>query len=157
AFKAFLLALIPAGQAFSGLGQIRTLYIARDHDDLGCLTSQGKWTTDEALCGNFYAYRLSKNAKGMSTFRLAGVDVGMCGITPAGIFKCGGVHDAEFGTWGYEGPVKQHDVLRYGQYGVVASDGNNPPALNEGPNEVHFYSGSEKGKYVWLVWKWLED
>ncbi|KAK4224243.1 hypothetical protein QBC38DRAFT_25008 [Podospora fimiseda] len=157
ALKALLFALIPAAQAFSGLGQIRTLYIGRDHDDLGCLTSQGKWTTDEALCGTFYAYRLSTNAKGMSTFRLAGVDVGICGIAPAGVFKCGGVKDVDFGTWGNEGPVKHRDVLRYGQYGVVASYGNNPPAPEEGPLQVHFYSGAEKGKYVWLVWKSLEE
>lgn len=60
-------------------------------------------------------------------------------------------------TWGLEGPVKQREVLRYGQYGVVASSGNNPPALSDGALDVHFYTGAEKGKYVWLVWKPLED
>ena len=60
-------------------------------------------------------------------------------------------------TWGPDGPVKQREVLRYGQYGVVASSGNNPPALTDGALDVHFYTGAEKGKYVWLVWKPLED
>ncbi|KAK3994282.1 hypothetical protein QBC44DRAFT_340977 [Cladorrhinum sp. PSN332] len=156
ALKALLFSLIPAAQAFSGLGQIRTVYIGRDRDDLGCLTSAGKWTTDEALCGVFYAYRLSSSAQGVSTFRLAGVDIGICGIAPAGVFNQNAdVYVAQ--TWGPNGPVKQKEVLRYGQYGVVASNGNNPPGFGEGPSDIHFYSGAEKGKYVWLVWKSLED
>ncbi|KAK4164108.1 hypothetical protein QBC43DRAFT_289341 [Cladorrhinum sp. PSN259] len=159
ALKSLLLALIPAAYAFDGLGHIRTLYIGRDHDDLGCLTAAGKWTTDEEQCGLFFGKTLSQSPKGgVSTFRLASLDTGMCGIAPVGVFKCGGdAKAAEFGTWGTNGPVKEHDVLRYGQYGVFAGNGNNPPSFAEGPADIHFYSGAEQGKYVWLVWKPLSD
>ena len=45
-------------------------------------------------------------------------------------------------------------MLRYAQYGVLATDAtDSPPSLKDGPLEIHFYSGSEKGKWVWLGWK----
>jgi hypothetical protein len=45
-------------------------------------------------------------------------------------------------------------VLRYAQYGVLATDApDSPPSLDEAPLPVHFYSGIEKGKWVWLGWK----
>jgi hypothetical protein len=83
---ATLLSTASAGQNrkdFTGLGQIRTLYIGRGHDDLGCLTSAGKWTTDESLCGTFAAAQISD-----VTFHLFAPKAGGCGIDVA-TFKCG--------------------------------------------------------------------
>ena len=87
-------------KAFSGLGQIRTVYIGRGHADLGCLTRSGQWTTNEAQCGTFTAEPLSEN-----TFSLYAPSHGMmaggvevCGVDVA-TFKCGGeVKGAIFGV-----------------------------------------------------------
>lgn len=73
---------VTAARDFSGLGQIRTLYITDDHEDLGCLTSQGRWTADESQCGTFVAVRDAHD------FKLAAVDGGKCGVDVA-TFKCG--------------------------------------------------------------------
>lgn len=78
---------------FTGLGQIRTLYIGRGHDDLGCLTSAGKWTANESLCGTFAAEQISD-----VTFHLFAPKVGGCGVDVA-TFKCGdGVKGGIFGV-----------------------------------------------------------
>lgn len=59
-------------------------------------------------------------------------------------------------TFGTHGPIPGREVLRYAQYGVLATDApDSPPALGEAPLPVHFYSGIEKGKWVWLGWKAL--
>ncbi len=82
----------PKAKDFAGLGQIRTLYIGRGHDDLGCLTSTGKWTADESQCGTFAAEQI-----GNSTFHLS-VPEGGCGVDVA-TFKCGAnVEGAIFGV-----------------------------------------------------------
>ena len=82
----------PKAADFAGLGQIRTLYIGRDHDDLGCLTGAGKWTADESECGTFAAEPI-----GNSTFHLS-VPEGGCGVDVA-TFKCGAdVEGAIFGV-----------------------------------------------------------
>lgn len=48
-------------------------------------------------------------------------------------------------------------MLRYGEYGVVATNAeDSPPSLKDEALDVHFYTGSEKGKWVWLAWKSLE-
>lgn len=61
-------------------------------------------------------------------------------------------------TWGDEGPIPGVGVLRYGQYGVFATNApDSPPSLGESPLDVHFYSGIEKGKWVWLGWKQLGE
>lgn len=79
---------------FTGLGQLRTLYIGDDHDDLGCVTSSGKWTTDESQCG-FFSVEPLPNGQ----FQLfAPQAAGGCGIDGA-TFKCGhGVKGATFGV-----------------------------------------------------------
>lgn len=57
-------------------------------------------------------------------------------------------------TFGTQGPIPGREVLRYAQYGVLATNApDSPPAKGDAPLEIHFYSGSEKGKYVWLGWK----
>jgi hypothetical protein len=85
-------AVDPKAKDFTGLGQIRTLYIERDHNDLGCLTSAGKWTVDEAQCGTFSTEQISD-----STFHLSAPE-GPCGIDVA-TFKCGSdVQAAIFGV-----------------------------------------------------------
>lgn len=82
----------PEAKDFSGLGQIRTLYIGRGHDDLGCLTSAGKWTVDESKCGTFAAEQISN-----STFHLFAPEGG-CGVDVA-TFRCGDdVKGAIFGV-----------------------------------------------------------
>lgn len=82
----------PKATDFAGLGQIRTLYIGRGHDDLGCLTGAGKWTADESECGTFAAEQI-----GNSTFHLS-VPEGGCGVDVA-TFKCGAnVEGAIFGV-----------------------------------------------------------
>lgn len=61
-------------------------------------------------------------------------------------------------TFGTAGPIPGREVLRYGQYGVMATDAeDSPPSLTEEALNIHFYSGSEKGKWVWLGWKPLGD
>ncbi|KAL2131974.1 hypothetical protein VTI74DRAFT_4375 [Chaetomium olivicolor] len=158
---------IPAD--FTGLGQIRTFYIGQTHDDLGCLTSAGQWTVDEKLCGVFKAKRPEEqiitlasigtgNATGVDSQQGAEVSVAECGIDVAK-FKCGGgVNGAVFGTWTTKGPIPGHEVLRYSQYGVFATDAeDSPPPLTGPALDIHFYSGIEKGKWVWLGWRSLEE
>ncbi len=85
-------ALDPKAKDFTGFGQIRTLYIERTHDDLGCLTSAGKWTVDEAQCGTFSVYQLSD-----STFHLLAPE-GACGIDVATLRCEAEVEPAIFGV-----------------------------------------------------------
>ena len=101
-----LTALLPAWAAptaaatkdFSGYGQLRALYINDDHEDLGCLTAVGKWTTDESQCGIFVAEQLSASSQALSNFNLSAPGIGGCGIDVA-TFKCGdGVKTQTFGV-----------------------------------------------------------
>ncbi|AEO69690.1 uncharacterized protein THITE_2053822 [Thermothielavioides terrestris NRRL 8126] len=147
----FTAAAADTPQDFTGLGEIRTLYIWPDHPDLGCLTSAGQWTTNETLCGSFTTQWTSN-----LTFYLSATATGSCGIDGA-TFRCG---DPDiFGTpGGTGGPIPGHDILRYGQYGIMAADADDaPPAPQDPPLDIHFYTGSEKGKYVFLGWKHLDD
>ncbi|KAK4194690.1 hypothetical protein QBC40DRAFT_311252 [Triangularia verruculosa] len=136
-------------QDFSGRGQIRALHVRENHQDLGCLTSAGKWTTIETLCGDFDAQRVGNN----NEFRLSSTGAGSCGIEGV-FFKCG-ISVGIFGTWGTEGPVRGREVIRYGAYGLMASDGNNPPEVRDVAVGIHFSTGKERGKAVWLGWKAL--
>ncbi|EGS17907.1 uncharacterized protein CTHT_0072670 [Thermochaetoides thermophila DSM 1495] len=152
--------------SFSGLGQLRTLSTDRvaGNPDIGCLTSAGAWTTDERKCGVFRAVRSDvhhitiESIPVLTSIEGSGTGVnlgGICGIE-VGVFKCGGgVKQAVFGTWGLEGPIPGREQLRYGQYGVVATDGISPPQAWEEPLQIHFYSGKEKGQWAWLGWKEL--
>jgi hypothetical protein len=147
-----LSALLPSTLAkdFTGFGQLRTLHIGSDHSDLGCVTSAGKWTTDESQCGVFSAEQLANGQ-----FQLfAPQEAGGCGIEVA-TFKCGReVKGGVFGTFGTAGPIPGREVLRYAQYGVLATNApDSPPSPKDAPLDMHFYSGSEKGKWVWLGWK----
>jgi hypothetical protein len=72
----------PSTKDFTGLGQLRALYFRDDHEDLGCLTNTGKWTVDEAQCGNFAAVQIKEGQ-----FHLVAAGVGGCGIERA-TFKC---------------------------------------------------------------------
>jgi hypothetical protein len=73
---------------FSGHGQLRALYINDDHQDLGCLTAVGKWTSDESQCGIFVATQLPAASQAVSNFQLSAPGIGNCGIDVA-TFKCG--------------------------------------------------------------------
>lgn len=77
---------------FTGLGQLRALYIRDDHEDLGCLTNTGKWTVNEAQCGNFAAVQIKEGQ-----FHLVAAGVGGCGVE-AGVFRC--ERDVKAGTFG---------------------------------------------------------
>ncbi|AEO69866.1 43c6182b-3385-4f49-8bb0-d6b8a1f08d67 [Thermothielavioides terrestris] len=135
---------------FLNPGQLRCLWTEQDHADLGCLTSLGEWTTNEAECGTFVG---SWNSN--TTFFLSSPDSGSCGLDGS-FFKCGrdGVKPFNFGTWGREGPVPGRDILRAGEYATFASDSANaPPASGDPPLDIHIYMGIEPGKWVFLGWK----
>ncbi|KAK4244544.1 hypothetical protein C7999DRAFT_17202 [Corynascus novoguineensis] len=51
------LTCVATGQSFTGNGQLRTLWDQGGHDDLGCLTEMGLWTSDNAFCGSFTGIR----------------------------------------------------------------------------------------------------
>ncbi|KAK3301724.1 uncharacterized protein B0T15DRAFT_321892 [Chaetomium strumarium] len=146
---------------WKGQGQVRTRYIQNPYPDLGCLTSAGQWTTNEALCGvfetswinNYTFYLSSVPSNGPS----ANSKAGACGID-VNNFRCGGgVREAVFGTFGNGGPIEGHPTLRYAQYGVMATNAqDSPPSVTQAPVAIHFYTGVEKGKWVWLAWKALD-
>jgi hypothetical protein len=73
---------------FTGLGQIRTVYIGSNHEDLGCLTATGQWTVDESQCGTFVTAPVAENSYN-NQFHLSSTKAGACGIDVA-TFKCGG-------------------------------------------------------------------
>jgi hypothetical protein len=78
---------------WKGQGQVRTRYINDPYPDLGCLTSSGQWTTNEALCGAFETSWLNNY-----TFYLNNKDDSACGIDVS-TFKCvGGVSQGIFGV-----------------------------------------------------------
>jgi hypothetical protein len=93
ALKTLLLVLATAlagtmAADFSGNGQLRTLGILPDPVDLGCLTNEGKWTTEEAKCGTFVAFLFDEVNFNLST------PTGACGMPWWGdgntyLFKCG--------------------------------------------------------------------
>ncbi|KAK4182568.1 hypothetical protein QBC35DRAFT_444985 [Podospora australis] len=140
---------------FSGLGQVRTFYVRDNHEDLGCLTSAGKWTTNNSLCGNFTANRATPSPNYSVSWTLS-TSAGPCGIETVTLKCKPGITPAVFGNWGDPatnggGPVPGREILRYGAYGVFASSlGNNPPTPQEGPAEIRLYSASDEGKWVWL-------
>ncbi|KAL2158164.1 hypothetical protein VTH06DRAFT_4732 [Thermothelomyces fergusii] len=141
---------VPGPSSFTGYGQLRALYNKGDHEDLGCLTSDGKWTVDEDRCGIFLSDRINDSQQ----FRLYGVGAGQCGIDVA-TFKCNTeIKTTVFGTWGLPGPIPGHELLRYSQYGVFATDAQySPPEPGDEPLAIHLYSGREKGKWAWLEWR----
>lgn len=55
-------------------------------------------------------------------------------------------------TFGVGVPVDGREVLRYGQYGVFATDGISPPKPGEAL-DIHFWGSLDQGKYAWLGWK----
>jgi hypothetical protein len=98
-----LAGLVTAQIDFSGTGQIRTLWTIGDHADLGCLTSEGKWTSNNSSCGTFSGERSSNG----TVFKVS-TSAGGCGIEVA-TFKCGDEVDAAFGV----GPQSLFYLLPY--------------------------------------------
>ncbi|KAL2272000.1 hypothetical protein VTJ83DRAFT_1371 [Remersonia thermophila] len=143
---------IAAALAFNGTGQVRTLYNRQPHDDLGCLTKDGKWTVDEPLCGVFTARRTGN----YNDYTLSAEGAGACGLDHI-YFVCGeDVAPYIFSTWGDNFPAAGLTVLRYGQYGVFATDApDSPPAPGAEPLRIRLYSASDKGKWAWLGWNEL--
>jgi len=46
---------LAAARSFSGRGQLRATWRDGEHNDLGCVTDEGRWTTDDTRCGTFEA------------------------------------------------------------------------------------------------------
>ena len=61
-------------------------------------------------------------------------------------------------TWPKDWPngIPGIPVLRWGQYGLMASDEPSSPGLTGQPQVLHLVSYTEKGKRVWLTWKEIE-
>lgn len=57
--------------------------------------------------------------------------------------------------WPWPNSIPNVESLRYGQYGLMATWGQNPPIAKEEPQPIHFVSYREEGKYVWLTWAGL--
>lgn len=75
-------------QEFSGPGHLRTLSIGRTNPDLGCLTVDGKWTTNESACGTFDGTWYSADNADSGTFTLS-TAAGACGLANGIDFTCG--------------------------------------------------------------------
>ncbi|KAK1757169.1 hypothetical protein QBC47DRAFT_444068 [Echria macrotheca] len=140
----------PAQQSFQGTGQLRTTWRDGDHADLGCLTDRGRWTSDNSTCGTFEA---TPDPQTPSVFTLK-TDAGYCNVYGAE-FTCDAGNEAQpFGTWPENWPngIPGQKVLRWGQYGLMASSAAGPPSLADAPEAIHLASYNEPGKFVWLTW-----
>ncbi|KAK4151832.1 hypothetical protein C8A00DRAFT_45018 [Chaetomidium leptoderma] len=138
-----------SSQTFTGTGQLRTRWNEGDHADLGCLTNTGLWTANNKLCGTFTSTQLGGSS--LPVFSLA-TPAGPCKIYGAQ-FTCGQGNEAvAFGLWPWPNSIPGVDCLRWGQYGLMASSGRNPPNVEDPPQEIHLVSYIETGKYVWLTW-----
>ncbi|VBB75938.1 Putative protein of unknown function [Podospora comata] len=142
--------IAPAGQGFFGAGQIRTLWNQGDHSNLGCLTNTGLWTTNESQCGTFVSKELTTGYS-VKTFQLF-TSAGPCSIYGAKFYCDKNATPFLFGLWPWPNSIPGVDSLRAGQYGLMATFGSNPPLKEEGPQEIHFVTYKETGKYVWLTW-----
>ncbi|SPQ21426.1 536990c9-d2c6-4d05-980b-aaab1fa32765 [Thermothielavioides terrestris] len=145
-------------KSFIGKGQLRTRWNDGDYADLGCLTDGGQWTANETLCGVFTGAPLAQPT-GMWQFTLTTAEGG-CYIIGSE-FKCdhgNPTYPTAYYFWVYPLPnaIPGVDCLGYSQYGLMASDGKNPPSPEDPPEEIHLVSYSEVGKYVWLTWRALE-
>ncbi|KAK4171422.1 hypothetical protein QBC36DRAFT_350371 [Triangularia setosa] len=88
------------------------------------------YTSIESHCGEFNARRVGSN----NEFRLSSTGAGSCEIEGVS-FKCG-IPGGIFGVR----PVGGREVIRYSAYDIMAID-------------IHFSTGKEGGKAVWLGWK----
>ncbi|EAA32452.2 hypothetical protein GE21DRAFT_7498 [Neurospora crassa] len=139
-------------KSFSGTGQIRTLWDGSSHDDLGCLTASGRWTTDENLCGTFIAVRKDGDSIGATQFTLTSKEAGPCEMSGTTFVCEKGLDGYSFGIWPFPNGVPGVECLRYGLYGLMASVQGGPPDVDAKPMDLKFTSYVEKGKYVWLTW-----
>ena len=138
--------------SFDGIGQLRTRLQEGDHADIGCLTETGLWTGNDEKCGVFVA-----TSAGDALFNLTSI-VGDCYVHGAA-FRCDGGEAAyQFGEWPKDWPngVPGVPVLRWGLYGLMASEERTAPGIADAPQEVHLTSYSEPGKRFWLTWKPVE-
>ncbi|KAK4446760.1 hypothetical protein QBC34DRAFT_304346 [Podospora aff. communis PSN243] len=138
--------------AFEGRGQIRLRWQEGDHADLGCLTETGKWTGNDEACGVFVA-----TPAGNELFNL-GSSSGDCYVYGATFLCDGGQEAFQFGVWPAYWPngIPDVPVLRWGQFGVMASNERTAPGVADAPQTLHLTSYTEPGKKVWLTWKKLE-
>ncbi|KAK5652151.1 hypothetical protein OQA88_10793 [Cercophora sp. LCS_1] len=149
-----------AAQGVIGKGQFRAISNEKEHLDLGCITNVGRWTTDETQCGVFEATPVGDRAFTSDrsfSFTLKSA-AGTCWAYGAK-FLC--EEDGEpfiFGTWPDVWPIGLPGVsiLRYGQYGLMASVAGGPPARTAEPQEIRFTSYTEPGQRIWLKWEQLE-
>lgn len=83
-----LAALIPSASAtpWNGTGLVRTIDSDAPNDEIGCLTSDGRWTVDEHLCGVFTAVPTGANDW---EFTLTSQGAGPCSVVDPYWFTCG--------------------------------------------------------------------
>ncbi|KAK3685282.1 hypothetical protein B0T22DRAFT_213975 [Podospora appendiculata] len=143
---------LAAAGSFNGTGQLRAQWNSGNYTDLGCITAEGLYTSNEDLCGSFDAKATTGSS--MYTYTLTS-PAGPCQIYGASL-TCGKGNKAyQFGIWPWPNSIPNVESLRWGQYGLMASSGKNPPEPNDAPEDIHFVTFSETGKYVWLTWKEL--
>ncbi|QKX56860.1 uncharacterized protein TRUGW13939_03967 [Talaromyces rugulosus] len=133
---------------FQGAGQIRTWN--QTGTDLGCLTKQAQWTVDETQCDSFSGKR---NATGIYLTASTGVP---CGIDNVKVVCQDGLSTVT-STWGlfYGGsPYPDHDVLGFGEYGLMASTEDYVPTkATDAPVTIEFWGDTNVQPFVWLTWK----
>ncbi|RYP68697.1 hypothetical protein DL770_008397 [Monosporascus sp. CRB-9-2] len=144
-------AVVAQAANFEGKGQLRALWNDPVHmgEDLGCITQEGFWTVDEDKCGTFTS---EKSTTATYPLQIKG-ELGYCQPSPFDCTKSAQTTPG-FSTW-VDVTVPGRGVLVSGNGGIYASDtGNNPPLPGE-VSKIKFYSGTEKGKWIWLGWKAL--
>ncbi|KAK3950332.1 hypothetical protein QBC32DRAFT_399567 [Pseudoneurospora amorphoporcata] len=141
-------------RSWSGTGQIRTLWDGSSHDDLGCLTASGRWTTDENSCGTFTAVRKDGATIGATQFTLTSKEAGPCEMLGTTLVCEKGRGGYSFGIWPFPNGVPGVECLRYGLYGLMASVQGGPPDVNAKPLDLRFTSYVEKGKKVHWANSW---
>ncbi|KAM7214441.1 hypothetical protein V8F06_010198, partial [Rhypophila decipiens] len=140
---------------FNGTGQIRTRWYKGNYADLGCLTKEGRWTVDESLCGVFKADRRRPAGYEIDIWYLKS-KAGNCRIYAANFLCDNGGKGTEFGPWLWPTAIPGTEVLRWGQYGLMANWVRNPPLKTDAPLDIHLVGYNEPGQYVWLTWSPLK-
>ncbi|KAM7200368.1 hypothetical protein V8F20_005345 [Naviculisporaceae sp. PSN 640] len=144
-----------AAQNFEGKGQIRATYYQDTYEDLGCLTDQGLWTTNESLCGTFTGVTVGDYRQYTLT-----TAAGACYVDHISL-KCGNKpadnNNTVFGIYPVAQQIGGGEAFRYGQYGLMGGVGGvYPPGPNDPPIAVKFWSSVDiDKKMVWLTWKAL--
>lgn len=82
---------------FNGTGHVRTRNWQGDYEDLGCITKEGRWTINEALCGVFKASRFRPKGGSIDLWKLSS-KAGPCRIYGAEFICESGFEGYDFGV-----------------------------------------------------------